>query len=82
MIDPQASPAMLLELVSMKMPFGKYQGRILADIPEPYMVWFNQKGFPPGHLGQLLGLLYQIQLNGLDELLDPLRTSPPAYRNN
>lgn len=73
MQDAIASPEVLLELVRMEMPFGKYQGRILADIPEPYLVWFNQKGFPPGHLGELLGLLYQIKLYGLEELLEPLR---------
>jgi len=73
MQDAIPSPEVLLELVRMEMPFGKYQGRILADIPEPYLVWFNRKGFPPGHIGELLELLYQIKLYGLEELLEPLR---------
>lgn len=64
---------LLKELVSLNMPFGKYQGRLLADLPEPYLVWFNQQGFPKGRLGEQLALLYQIKLNGLEGLLDPLR---------
>ena len=64
----------LLELTQQTMPFGKYQGRILAELPEPYLVWFNQKGFPKGRLGTQLALLYQIKLNGLEDLLKPLRT--------
>lgn len=79
MIDLQPSPEMLMELIKTTMPFGKYQGRILADVPEPYLVWFNQKGFPPGHLGDLLGLLYQIKLNGLEALLEPLRQGQYQY---
>lgn len=64
---------MLLELVQQPMPYGKYQGRILADLPEPYLVWMNGQGFPEGKLGRLLALLYQIKLNGLEYLLEPLR---------
>ena len=55
------------------MPFGKYKDRYLLDLPEPYVVWFSQQGFPPGELGQLLGLLYEIKRNGLEQLLKPLR---------
>jgi uncharacterized protein len=69
MIDPQ----MLVELVSVRMPFGWYEGRILCDLPEPYLVWFHQKGFPPGRIGLLLSALYEIKLNGLEYLLKPLR---------
>lgn len=64
---------LLLELVRMRMPFGKYKGWILCDLPEPYLVWFHQKGFPEGKLGMLLHTLYEIKLNGLDDLLRPLR---------
>jgi hypothetical protein len=59
-IDPQ----MLIELV--RMPFGKYKNRILCDLPEPYLVWFHRKGFPPGKIGMLLSALYEIKLNGVD----------------
>ena len=64
---------MLQELVKAQMPFGKYKGRKLVDLPEDYLVWFKQKGFPPGKLGQQLALMYEIRLNGLEYLLKPLR---------
>lgn len=63
----------LNELISVAMPFGKYKGRILCDIPEHYLVWYQQKGFPKGRLGMQLSTLYEIKLNGLDYLLDTLR---------
>ena len=66
-------PQMLIELVRMRMPFGKYKGRILCDLPEPYLVWFHQKGFPQGEIGMLLSALYEIKLNGLEHLLKPIR---------
>ena len=62
----------LLELARTKMPFGKYQGKYIAHLPEHYLVWYHQKGFPPGKLGQLLGLMYEIKLNGLESLIYPL----------
>ncbi|MCD4732259.1 MAG: DUF3820 family protein [Bacteroidales bacterium] len=63
----------LLKLVTDKMPYGKYKGRILCDLTEPYLVWYHSKGFPSGKLGMLLNTLYEIKLNGLEYLLDPLR---------
>ena len=63
----------LVELVSVRMPFGKYKDRILCDLPEPYLAWFHQKGFPPGKIGVLLSALYEIKLNGLEYLLRPIR---------
>ena len=71
------NPQILIELVSMRMPFGKYKDRILCDLPEPYLAWFQRKGFPPGHIGELLSALYEIKLNGLEYLLKPLRNKQP-----
>jgi hypothetical protein len=64
----------LLELARMKMPFGKYAGRLLIDLPEPYVVWFSQKGFPRGKLGEMLRIVYEIKTNGLEYLFDPIRS--------
>jgi len=64
---------MLTELVTVRMPFGKYKDRVLCDLPQPYLVWLERKGFPPGKLGLLLSALYEIKLNGLEYLLKPLR---------
>jgi len=63
----------LKQLVSMRMPFGKYKGWLLCNLPEPYLVWFRQQGFPKGKLGVLLETIYEIKLNGLEELLEPLK---------
>ena len=63
----------LLELAGMRMPFGKYRGWRLIDLPEPYVVWFARQGFPGGKLGEMLRTVYEIKLNGLEFLFDPLR---------
>ncbi|MBU2917160.1 MAG: hypothetical protein ACJAZB_000521 [Psychrosphaera sp.] len=68
MFDPQS----MKEAINTTMPFGKYAGRKLIELPEPYLVWFHQKGFPKGKLGQQLALLYEIKLNGLEGMLKPL----------
>jgi uncharacterized protein (DUF3820 family) len=68
-------PKILLQLVSMKMPFGKYEGRLLCDLPVSYLEWFNNKGFPTGKLGMLLETMHVIKSNGLEDLLKPLRTN-------
>lgn len=73
MDDPKPDKKILTELVTVRMPFGRYQGRLLCDLPEPYLVWFRQKGFPRGRLGQQLQTLYEIKSNGLEALLDPLK---------
>ena len=70
---PQANPQLLIEIVTMKMPFGKYKDRILCDLPVSYLEWFQRKGFPAGKLGILLTTLYEIKLNGLEDLLKPLK---------
>ncbi|UTW12482.1 DUF3820 family protein [Marinobacterium rhizophilum] len=66
-------PKQLLKIANMTMPFGKYKGRVLLDLPEPYVVWFAREGFPNGELGNLLRMLYEIKLNGLEAVLEPLR---------
>jgi uncharacterized protein (DUF3820 family) len=66
-------PKLLLELAQAKMPFGKYAGRLLIDLPGPYVVWFRQKGFPSGKLGKQLETIYVIKANGLEHLFDRLR---------
>lgn len=67
------NPELLKDLVQMRMPYGKYQGKLLCDLPEYYLVWYSQKGFPAGKLGMLLATLYEIKLNGLEYLLQPLK---------
>ncbi|MFT5167418.1 MAG: hypothetical protein ACI8P3_002655 [Saprospiraceae bacterium] len=66
-------PTLLITLVKMRMPFGKYEGRLLCDLPVSYLEWFAKKGFPTGKLGMLLQTLYEIKLNGLEDLLRPLK---------
>ena len=73
MDDFPFDPYLLKELVSTVMPYGKYVGHVIADIPEHYLVWMAREGFPKGKLGQLLALMYEIRLNGLEPLLNPLR---------
>ncbi len=77
----------LMQLVQVAMPFGKYKGHLIADLPGNYLNWFARKGFPPGELGSLLALMHEIDHNGLSGLLTPLRAarladkSPHASRN-
>lgn len=67
-MDQQA----LIEAINQKMPFGKYAGLRLLELPEPYLVWFHSKGFPECKLGQQLALIYEVKLNGLEGMLKPL----------
>ena len=62
----------LLKLAQWQMPFGKYAGRYLIDLPEAYLLWFNNKGFPQGQLGKLMGLCLELKVEGLDSLIKPL----------
>jgi len=68
-----SDPQLLLDLVKMPMPFGKYKGTLLCNLPVAYLEWFQRKGFPAGKLGILLQTLYEIKLNGLEHLLEPLK---------
>ena len=67
------NPNDLLELARTRMPFGKYAGTLLIDLPEPYVIWFAQEGFPAGKLGRMLQTIHEIKVNGLEFLFDPLR---------
>ncbi|PWG80155.1 DUF3820 family protein [Pararcticibacter amylolyticus] len=67
------NPEILEQLVTMEMPFGKYKGTLICNLPEYYLVWFSQKGFPQGKLGMILQTMYEIRLNGLEYLLKPLK---------
>ena len=68
-----SDPELLLKLSQYKMPFGKFKGSLLIDLPEPYVVWFSGVGFPEGELGKLLGIVHTIKVNGLEYLFKPLR---------
>ncbi|WP_158964315.1 DUF3820 family protein [Myroides fluvii] len=72
MLDNQRE---LVELAKAKMPFGKYEGKYLIDLPEYYVVWYHNKGFPKGKLGQQLALVYELKLNGLEPLIRNIRNN-------
>jgi uncharacterized protein (DUF3820 family) len=63
----------LIDVSKMRMPYGKYKGTFLIDLPEHYVVWYNNKGFPKGKLGQMLGLVYELKLNGLEDLIKEIK---------
>ncbi|BCB08744.1 hypothetical protein HHSLTHF2_26340 [Vreelandella venusta] len=67
------NPEDLEKLVTRTMPFGKYEGWLIADLPGPYLNWFAREGFPKGEIGQLLHLMHEIDHNGFSDLLNPLR---------
>lgn len=69
----QFDSKILIDLVTVKMPFGKFKNSLICDLPEYYLVWFKQKGFPQGKIGILLATIYEIKLNGLEYLLKPLK---------
>jgi len=81
--QPQPEPDfdVLVEIARQRMPFGRYAGTRLIDLPEPYVVWFRNRGYPRGRLGMLLATLYEIKANGLESLLAPLREpEDPRFR--
>ena len=63
----------LIDLAKAKMPFGKFKGRYLVDLPEPYLVWFKQQGFPKGKLGDQLQQMLDIKINGLEPMIRTIR---------
>lgn len=76
------NPEDLERLITQRMPYGKYKGRLIADLPGHYLNWFAREGFPKGEVGRLLALMHELDHNGLTALLTPLRTrrypAPPA----
>ena len=74
---PVPDARILIELAYAKMPFGKYKGHYLSNIPEPYYVWFNQKGFPKGKLGDQLRQVHEMKINSLESLLFEIRKRYP-----
>jgi uncharacterized protein (DUF3820 family) len=72
------NPADLELLVTRSMPYGKYKGRLIADLPGNYLNWFAREGFPKGEIGRLLALMQELDHNGLSSLLTPLRKSQPG----
>ena len=73
----QSDPNILKELITNEMPFGKYKGRKLCDLPTYYLEWFSAKGFPEGKLGMQLSTLFEIKTNGLEEILVNLKRIVP-----
>ena len=69
----QSDPQQLLKLAQYRMPFGKYANRLLIDLPEPYVIWFANKGFPSGELGKMMAIVHEVKVNGLEYLFQPLR---------
>lgn len=73
--DPQKE--FLIKLAHTKMPFGKYEGKYLIELPEYYVVWYHNKGFPAGQLGQQLQLVYELKLNGLENIIRNIQRQYP-----
>ncbi len=75
-IDIENLSEAVIAAASMRMPFGKFEGTRLIDLPEPYVVWFKSQGFPRGKLGEQMALIYEIKANGLEKLIRPLLDEP------
>ena len=73
--DILPAPDFLLKLSKTRMPFGKHKDRLLIDLPEPYVIWLSRQGFPKGQLGEMLRMVYEIKVNGLEYLFDRIRDS-------
>lgn len=74
----ELDPKLLIDLVKMKMPFGKHKDTLLCDLPTYYLEWFARKGFPKGKLGMLMETMFVIRTNGLDDILNPIKE---MYKN-
>jgi len=72
-MEIKPDPKYLIKLANTKMPFGKYKDRFLIDLPEYYVVWYYNKGFPKGQLGEMLQMVYELKLNGLEYLIQNIK---------
>ncbi|PKA99460.1 hypothetical protein B0O79_3171 [Flavobacteriaceae bacterium MAR_2009_75] len=79
-MDVSPDKQKLIELAHYKMPFGKFKNRYLVDLPEPYLVWFKQNGFPDGKLGFLLQSMLEIKVNGLEPLVRKIQKDFPRHK--
>lgn len=73
MLDTNQSKQFLVKLANTKMPYGKYKGKYMIDLPEYYVVWYRNKGFPKGQIGEMLATVYELKVNGLEELVRNIR---------
>ena len=78
-MDDTKSKDFLVKLAHTKMPYGKYKSRYLIDLPEYYIVWYHTKGFPQGKLGEMLHTVYELKLNGLEDLIRNIKRQYPKY---
>lgn len=81
-IDIELLSEEVLSAAGLRMPFGKFEGTRLIDLPEPYVVWFKQQGYPKGRLGQQMALIYEIKANGLEKLIRPLLEAVPSNESD
>ena len=81
-IDIEFLSEEVLSAAGLRMPFGKFEGTRLIDLPEPYVVWFKQQGYPKGRLGQQMALIYEIKANGLEKLIRPLLETVPSNESD
>jgi uncharacterized protein len=72
---PNCNGEILIKLANYRMPYGRYASRLLVEIPEEYFIWFSNKGFPQGELGEFMSMMLEIKTNGLEYLLAPLKTT-------
>ncbi len=77
MLQDDKSKQFLIKLAQTKMPYGKYQGRYMIDLPEFYVVWYRNKGFPKGQIGEMLATVYELKMNGLENLVRNIQKAFP-----
>lgn len=81
MIEPMIEKVHLIRIARTRMPFGRFKDRVLIDLPEEYLLWFVDRGFPQGELGELMQITLEIKINGLESLIEPLREDTHSDRS-